>query len=173
MPLTSLQLYTRSIIDGLVIGDGIPAVEAFITPPPVDKMDAPKAYVWGGRLRAGRQTTPRKAGFKHLAWTLDIYLSYGTSAKSPTVDTQFPSIVDAVMAAFWSVTTPTFVTPQGAPWAAPPGASVATPPDGSSQVLNMGEDFELEYPPERAPATLRMLYYTARLGLDVYEAVQA
>lgn len=172
-PLASIQLYAQGIIDGLVIGGGIPPLEAFITPPAVDTLDRPKAYVLGGRLTGRRQTMPRKAGFKHLAWVIDIYLSYESNPNFPTIDTEFPSIVDAVMAAFWSVRTPTFVTPQGQAWTAPPGASVATPPDGSSQVLNVGEDFEFEYPPERAPATLRMAYYVARLGLDVYEAVQA
>jgi hypothetical protein len=119
-------------------------------------------------MRGSRQTAPRGQGFKHLAWTVDVYLSYETNPDSPTVDTEFPSIVDAVMAQLWSRTTPLFVDPAGNP--VPPGTP---PPPGATQVLNTGEDFEFEYPPEHVPATLRMLYYTARLGVDLYEAVQA
>lgn len=165
MPLNSVQHYVRNIIDGLNVPGATAPLEAYITPPTVDNLDAPKAFVQGARLRGSRQTAPRRAGFKHLAWVVDVYLSYETNPDSPTVDSEFPQIVDAVMAAFWTTTIPTFIDPLGNPV----GAAVP----GCSQILNIGEDFELEYPPERVPATLRMLYYTARLGIDIYEAVQA
>lgn len=42
-----------------------------------------------------------------------------------------------------------------------------------TQLVAIGEEFELEYPPEKVPATLRMLYYTARFGFTLYEAPQA
>ena len=88
-----------------------------------------------------------------------MWLTYETNPDSPTVDQEFPLIVDAVMNKVW--TTPlndTFITD--------PTTGVR------SQILAIGEDFDFEYPPERVPATLRMLYYTARLGLIVYEAIQ-
>lgn len=165
MPLTSVQLYCKSIIDGLMVPGASAPIEAYITPPVVSDLNAPVAIIQGARLRTNRQTAPRRAGFKHLAWMVDVYLSYETKPDSPTVDTEFPQIVDGVMAAFWSATIPTFIDPLGNPC---PG----TVPN-ASQILNTGEDFELEYPPERVPATLRMLYFTARLGIDIYEAVQA
>lgn len=134
-------------------------LEAYITPPTVDELDNPKAYVWGGRLRGTRQSMPRGQGFKRLNWNVDVWLTYETNPDSPTVDQEFPLIVDAVMNKVW--TTPlndTFITD--------PTTGVR------SQILAIGEDFDFEYPPERVPATLRMLYYTARLGLNVYEAIQ-
>jgi hypothetical protein len=70
-----------------------------------------------------------------------------------------PLIIDAIMNKTWTTEMPLFITD--------PTTGVR------SQILAIGEDFELEYPPERTPSTLRMLYYVARLGLDVYEAVQA
>lgn len=174
MPLSSVQQYTKSIIDGLWVPGTSRTIEAYITPPTVDDLDGPKAFVLGGRLRTSRQTMPRRAGFKHLAWVVDVYLSYETNPDSPTVDVEFPQIVDTVMAAFWSATIPTFIDANGRPITeGPDGGPVLVGPPGSSQILNTGEDFELEYPPERVPATLRMLYYTARLGIDIYEAVQA
>lgn len=169
MPLNSVQQYCRNILDGLFIPGATGPLQAYITAPMPGTLDAPIAIVQGARLRTNRQTAPRRAGYKHLAWVVDVFLAYETTPDSETVDSEFAQIVDAVMAAFWSAPIPTFVDPQGNAV----GTDPALVPPGSSQVLNTGEDFELEYPPERAPATLRMLYYVARLGVDVYEAVQA
>jgi hypothetical protein len=165
VPLASVEQYVLGILDGLpIIGLGT-ELEAFITPPVVDNLDRPKAYIQGARLRTSRQTAPRRSGFKHLAWTVDVYLTYETNLDSPTVDTEFSQVIDAVMAAFWSTTIPTFIDSAGRP------VPAAVP--NCSQILNTGEDFELENPPEHTPKSLRMLYYAARLGVDIYEAVQA
>jgi hypothetical protein len=163
MPLNSIQWHVKGLIDNLVIPGSTPTLEAFITPPTVDTLDRPKAYVWGARMRGNRQTMPRgiapAAGFKRLTWQIDVYLSYETNPDSPSIDQEFPLIVDAVMAALWSAPMPVFVT---------------DPTTGlQSQLLAIGEEFEFEYPPEKVPATLRMLYYTSRLGMTVVEAVQA
>lgn len=160
MPLNSVQHFVVGLLDGLAIPGSSQTLEAYITPPTVDELDNPKAYVWGGRLRGTRQSMPRGQGFKRLNWSVDVWLTYETNPDSPTVDEEFPLIVDAVMNKVW--TTPlndTFITD--------PTTGVR------SQILAIGEDFDFEYPPERVPATLRMLYYTARLGLNVYEAIQA
>lgn len=169
MPLTSTQLYVKNIIDGLLVPGATAPIEAFVTPPAVYELNAPVAFVQGARLRVNRQTAPRRAGFKRLAWVVDVYLSYETNPDSETVDTEFPQIVDAVMAAFWKAPIPTFIDSLGNVL----GTNPDPVPDGSSQIWNTGEDMELEYPPERLPATVRMLYYTARLGIDLEEVVQA
>lgn len=159
MPLLSVQEYVKGQLDGLII-PGIPqALEAYVTPPTVEDIDRPKAYIWGGRCRIQRQTMPRGAGFKHLGWMVDIYLAYETNPDSPTVDQEFPAIVDAVFNKLWTTTTPLFITD--------PLTGV------QSQLLNVGENMEFEYPPERTPATLRMLYYSCRIGMELFEAVQA
>jgi hypothetical protein len=165
IPLTSMQIYVKNLLDGLVIGNALPNLKAYITPPVVDELDGPRAYVLGARLAGRRQTTPRGPGFKHLGWVMEVYLSYETNPNNDaTVDLEFPQVIDAVMTQLWTTTIPTFVDVNGIP------SGTAT--NNASQVLSIGENFELEYPPERLPATLRMLYYTARLGIDVYEAVQ-
>lgn len=181
MPLNSVQQYVKGLLDGLVVQDGIPALEAYVTPPVVDSLDAPKAYVWGGRMRGRRQTMPRvgtpaaiaagHSGFKRLDWTVDVYLVYEMNPDQPAtdVDQDFPLIIDAVLAQTWTTAMPIFIDAQGNPTA----QSAMVAGQTYSQILAIGEDFELEYPPERTPSTLRMLYYTARLGLDIYEAVQA
>lgn len=172
MPLSSVQQYIQKQLDGLPMPAGMPNLEAYITPPTVEDIDGPRAYVWASRMRARRQTGPRinayatGPGFKHLDWTIDVYLTYETTPDTETVDVDFPSICDAVMTKLWTTTMPTFIDANG---------NVSpTPPAGSnSQIVAVGEEFDFEYPPERVPATLRMLYFTARFGFNVYEAVQA
>ena len=162
MPLNSIQQYCLGIINGLAIPGSPKPLEAYIQPPNFENINGPRAYVWGGRMLGERQTAPRglapKAGFKRLNWVVDVWVSYLTPASSPTIDQDFPLIVDAIMNAFWHTEMTTFITD--------PVTGVP------SEILQIGEEFELETPVAHAPATQRMLYYTARLGLDVYEAVQ-
>lgn len=158
MPLNSVQMYVQSLLADLPIPALGKNLEAYITPPTVEDIDRPKAYIYGARLRGMRQTAPRGPGFKRLNWMVDVYLSWETMPDEPAIDQEFPLIVDAVMQKTWTTVMPLLIT----------DATTGV----KSQILAIGEDFELEYPPERTPATLRMLYYTARIGLDVYEAVQ-
>ena len=159
MPLNSVQLYVKGLLDGMQLPTMAQTLEAYVTPPTVEDIDSPKAYIWGGRMRGMRQTAPRTKGFKRLNWVVDVYLVWETLTEGDAIDQEFPLIIDAVMNKAWFTTMPIVIT---------------DPTTGQqSQILQIGEDFELEYPPERTPATLRSLYYTARLGLDVYEAVQA
>ncbi len=159
MPLNSVQIYVRDLLDNLQIPGLDTYLEAYITPPTVEDIDRPKAYVLASRMRAKRQSAPRGPGFKWLGWTVDVYITYETVPDSDTVDQEMPLIIDAVMTKLWTTTMPLFITD--------PTTGV------KSQVLQIGEEFDLEYPPERTPATLRMLYYAARFGFDIYEAVQA
>jgi hypothetical protein len=125
----------------------------------VEDIDRPKAYVMASRGRVKRQTAPRGPGFKWISWTVDVYITYETTPDSPEVDQEMPLIIDAVCTRLWTTTMPLFID---------------DPTTGQkSQILQIGEEFDIEYPPERTPATLRMLYYTARIGFDIYEAVQA
>jgi hypothetical protein len=164
VPLNSVQLYVNGLLNGLVIPGVQLPLQSYITPPMVEDIDGPRAYVWGGRLRGGRQTMPRFSannqlpGFKKLNWSIDVWLTYETTPDSTTIDQEFPVIVDTILNKTWTTTMPLVIQDPTT--------------QQYSQILAIGEDFELEYPPERAPATLRMVYYTARIGLDVYEAVQ-
>lgn len=173
--LTGVQLYVKNIIDGLVVTDGIPALEAHVTPPTLQDLDGPMAFVWGGRMTGKRQTTPRilsghtiadgTSGFKHLAWVVDVYIVYETNPNIDSNDTDFPQIVDAVLAAYFTTQMPIFIDGTG--------NTYTEPAAGLTQILGIGENFELDYAPLHTPATLRMLYYSAKLSMEVYEAVQA
>ena len=173
--LTSVQLYVKNIIDGLVFTDGIPALEAYVTPPSLEDLDGPRAYIWGGRMTGKRQTTPRikpghtiadgTSGFKHLAWVVDVYIVYESNPNISSNDTDFPQIIDAVLTQYFTTQMPIFIDATG--------NTFTQPAAGLTQILGIGENFELEYAPLHTPATLRMLYYSARLAMEVYEAVQA
>jgi hypothetical protein len=173
VPLNAIQQYVKGVINGITItGQTVPLV-AYVTPPIMDNVGGPpKAYVWAGRIDRGkRQSAPRGPGFKELNWLIDIYLNYETNPNRPTiggvaVDNQFPLIVDAIMSTVWTATTPTFIDANGVP-------TVNNFSSGASQVHNLGEEFSLDYPVERTPNTLRMLWYSAMLTLDVKEVVQA
>jgi hypothetical protein len=180
MPLNSMQLYVQKLLDQLVIPGppGAPSttLEAYITPPTLEDLDGPRAYIWGARQKGIRQTGPRQqpgnpstGGFKWIDYTMDIYLSYLTVPESPdepTSSQEFPILIDTVLSAFWSIQQSIFVDSQG-------NATTSGYGSGSSQLMFIGEEWELEYPPERTPASMRMLYYTCRIGMDLREAVQA
>lgn len=165
MPLNSVQQYVQGVINGISIPGQSQPLVAYVTPPMMDKAGGPpKAYVWGGRMEGGRRSMPRGPAFKRLTWLMDIYLTYETNPNRPTiggvtVDAQFPLIVDAVMLQLWTTTMPLFIT---------------DPQTGyKSQIWSIGETFSIDYPPERSPATLRMLWYSMLLTVRVEEDVQA
>lgn len=163
MPLNSVQIYVANLVDGIQVPTIDKPIEAFITPPTVEDIDGPKAYIWGARNRGKRQTMPRgrapAAGFKRLDWTIDIYLVHLTTPDEANLDQEFPLIIDSVLTALWSTPMPVVIE---------------DPTSGQvSQIQAIGEQWELEYPPERTPATLRMLYYSSRIAMDVVEILQA
>ena len=163
IPLNSVQQLCQQVLDGLPFPGSSTALKAQITPPMIQNLNGPVAFVWGGTLGVDRQTGPRgdpgKAGFKRLRWDVDVWLIMMTNPNNALIDQQFPLLLDAVMAAFWSTEMPRDITD--------PTTQLET------QILSIGEDFRMVYSPVHAPQTQRMLYYEAHLSLSVYEAVQA
>ena len=166
--LDSVQQYVRGLIDGLVIPvTGIPPLTAWITPPVLEEADGPRAYVWGGRVRGGRQTAPRGPGMKRFPWSVDVYLTYRDTPDDALASEPFPKVIDTVLRTFMATTMPLWIDANGVPVGPNAGSSTDT------QIQAIGESFDLEYPPERLPATMRMVWYSARIALDVLEVVQA
>jgi hypothetical protein len=167
--LGSVQLYVKSIIDGLPMPRGIPApLTVRITPPMVEKVSGPMAYVWGGRLRAALQSAPRGPALKRFNWTVDVTLGWLDTPDNALRNEPFPRVIDAVMWAFMTTTMPVWIDVDGV--VRDSGvASVRT----DTQIQAIGETFDLDYPPERAVTPQRQVWYTARLGLDVLEVLQA
>ena len=168
MPLSSVQPYLKGLLDGMPVpspSGGSQTLTAWVTPPTVEDLDGPRAYVWGGRQHGRRQTMPRAkpnepetGGFRRIDHTIDIYLVYLANPDDVELDQEFPLLIDAVLAQLWNAVMPT---------------KIADATTGVvSQVLELGEDWEIEYPPVHAPATQRMVYYSCRIAMDVQEAVQ-
>jgi hypothetical protein len=165
--LASVQQYCRGIIDGLALPlPGSPSLTAWITPPVFEKLTGPRAYVWGGRVRGSRQTAPRGPGFRRVPWVVDIWLVYLDTPDQARRAEPFPLVIDAVLAAFMTTPMPVFIDASGTPVGPNAGSAADT------QIQSIGESWDLDYPPERAPAAGRMVWYSARIGMDVLEVVQ-
>lgn len=169
MPLDAVQLYVAGLITtaNIIIDDGIPALDCWITPPTIQNMAGPHAYVWGGRVNPVRQTMPRRMGFKKYPWLIDVYLVFETVAnrkQNPNLDRQFPQLIDLVTKMFSTTTMPGFIDQDG--------VFSTNPVDNGSQIQAIGESWSLDYPPVRVPATMRMTWFSARITMDVLEVVQ-
>lgn len=170
MPLKSVQKYVKGLIDGLTIPGQLNPLTAHITPPALEDLNGPIAYVWGGHLNVSRQTMPRGAGFKSFPWMIDIWLVYLTNAnENPTIDDEFPDLIDTVTRALWTTTMPVFIDADGN---VEDVSAPVTDRDGLTQIQRIGERWTLDYPPERTPATMRMVWYSASISMEVLEVVQ-
>jgi len=170
VPTNSIQQYVKGLLDGLPLTGQNQPLKAYVAPPQYENLNAPTVFVWGARMRGKRQTAPRvnnavingMAGYKELTWDVEAYVMYETVPKNPltsTIDQEFPLILDSVMTRLWTTTMPIVITD--------PTTQL------TSQVLSIGEEFELDQPPPRAPATLRLQLYLAKLTFVIKEAVQA
>jgi hypothetical protein len=175
MSVNAVQQYMLGLLDGLAVpGQGKP-MDFYVTPPALQDMDGPHGYITGARVSAKRQTAPRQkylgststAGYKTYPWKVEIYLVYETAANNnPTADVEFPAILDAVIDVVELTQMPQWIDSNGVP------VPTNTPIPGGSQIDAIGESWTLDFPPERTPATLRMLWYVALLTVDVLEVRQ-
>lgn len=157
----------QGIINGLALPDDLPALTTWITPPVLEDMDGPVSHVWGGRVRGARQTAPRTQGMKKLPWIVDIYLAFEDTPDDALASESFAKVIDTVLLAFFTTTMPLYIDVNGIPM----GPNLVNPTD--TQIQAIGESWELDYPPERLPASMQMVYYSARIGMDVLEVIQA
>lgn len=165
--LYSVQRYAQGIVDGIVMPDGLPPLTAWVTPPVVEQADGPRAYTWGGRAHGSRQTAPRTAGMKKIQWVTDIWLAFLDTPDDALANESFPKVIDAVLWAFFTTVMPVFIDVNGNAV----GPNATSPSD--TQIQAVGESWDLEYPPERLPMTARMVWYSARIGMDILEVMQA
>lgn len=167
MPLYSIQRYLQNALNDLALPSVVPGpLVARITPPVAEKISVPHAYVWGGRLRASRQTAPRVKGFTRYPWTCDCWLVYLDTPDDAMANEPFAQVIDAVMAQLQAVTMPVLIDPDGNV------VTEALADKTCSQIQAIGETFDLDYPPEKLAQSQRMVWYSARLGVDILEVIQ-
>jgi len=164
--LYSIQKYVQGILADLALPDGLPQLTTWVTPPVAEDMDGPRAHVWGSRVHGSRQTAPRIKGMKKLPWNVDVYLAFLDTPDDALANESFPKVIDTVLWSLFTTTMPVFIDPSGTPVG--PNATSA----GDTQVQAIAESFDLDYPPERLPMTMKMVWYSARIGVDVLEVVQ-
>lgn len=175
MPLLSVQNYVKGLLDNLAVpGQALP-MDFHVAAPALQDMNGPHGYVSGARISAGRQTAPRitygasytTAGYKKYPWKVEIYAVYETNAdNNPTIDSEFPAILDAIILTLETSRMPQWIDANGV---AVPGN---VPIPGGSQIDAIAETWTLDYPPERLPSTLRMIWYAAMYTVDLLEVVQ-
>lgn len=170
MPLNSVSEYVLGLLNGLPLpgpaGEG-GALQCFITPPDPGTLTVPTAYLWPGTGAETRLTPPRaggpnvvKPGWKKIAHQLQLWISWVGSGDDPSADTNFPAVVDAIMAALRPSADEVTVTD--------PITGVIT-----SVILGVGEQMTYDVAVVHALEDQRYLRYDARLTLPVSEYFQS
>ena len=139
----------------------------FITPPDPGNLTVPTCYIWPMGGEEKRLTPPRAGGpnvevpgWKHIMHRVPLFLAFVGVANDPTADTNFPAVIDAVMAALRPSEDEVLIT---------------DPVTGqiSSLLLGIGEEMGYEYAVVHTLADQRLLRYDARLTITVNEYFQS
>src|SRR5580704_17639439 len=171
MPIATCQQYLLSLLNGLELPYGVPAAEAFVTPPdPRVKAKVPAIYIWSSDGVENRSpelqgTIPRNtgpgtaSGTKGLLHQFDIYCTWFSSNSGKQADPKFPAIVDCVMMALrYSLPNPYEATD--------PATNL------TSAIYNVGENIRYRTGVE-ATDDERWLRYDALLQVSVWEVINA
>lgn len=169
MPLATVQSYLKTKLDGLNLPAGLGTLTAFIEPPISDDGAGANLYIWGSHGDEKRLTVPRaqpsnlaSGGDKEIKHMADLWLIWFGSVEDPSVDNQFPSILDAVMAVLRNV-----ALLDDAQYAVDPVTGQ------TSNLLNVGENMSWEYAPVKALEDQRYRRYDARISVEVIEIFRA
>jgi hypothetical protein len=165
--LYSVACYVRGVADGLPMPQGVPGpLKAYITPPVSEKLKEPRAYIWPGRVDVARQSAPRGPGFRKRTWPVSLYLGYLDTPDDALANEPFMQVIDAVTDAFETTVMPLFIDAAGNPVG--PNATAAT----DTQITSIGENWGMDYPPERTTMSLRQLWFSTEIQLRITEVVQ-
>jgi hypothetical protein len=108
--IVTCSAFLLSLLDKLPMPYGIPAANAYITPPdPLVMAKIPAIYVWPSDGQENRSaelsgTIPRNtgpgtpSGTKGIMHDFDIYVTWFSVLNGKQADPRFPSIVDVIMA---------------------------------------------------------------------------
>jgi hypothetical protein len=167
--INTVQTFLKSVTDGMALPLGLGNIAAYIAPPnPGDGME-PALYIWGAQGDERRMTVPRaqhgnlaSGGNKQTTHTVDLWLVWFGPGDDPQADSQFPAIVDAVLALLRNLAL------------LDDAQHAVDPVTGQlSQLLDVGEHLTWDYAPVRAVADQRYLRYDALITADITEIIQA
>ncbi len=165
------QSFLLSILSGLQLPYGVPAAQAFITPPdPRVQARIPAIYIWPSDGTENRSaelggTVPRNkgpgtaSGTKGLLHQFDVYVTWFAVNSGKQKDPVFPGIVDCVMMALR--------------YTQPNPAELTDPATGlTSTVYNVGEQMKYRTGIE-STADERFLRYDALIQVSCWEIINA
>lgn len=172
MPIVTVQSFLLSLLDSLPLPYGMPAAQAFITPPdPYVQARIPAIYIWPADGDENRSTelggtVPRNSGpntpsgTKGILHQVDVYITWTGAVNAGTQsDPVFPGIVDAVMAALrYSQPNPAYITD--------PNTNL------TSTVYNVGENMKYR-PGIESLKDERLLRYDCLITCSVWEIINA
>ena len=104
MGLNSVQLYAKSLTDGLASPLYKQDLVATIVPQNPGQLDGPGAFIWATQGVNRRQTAPRHAAFRQTTWTVSVWVMSPDDATNPNADSAFACLIDAIVESW--VTTP-------------------------------------------------------------------
>jgi len=158
MGLAAVQLHVKQLLDGLVAPQAVGPLQAHVAPPVPGSVTVPQAYVWGARMREERQSVPRGAGFRRARWDVYIWLYDVEASDDAQADTRFPALIDAVLNVLRT---------------APMPVPLTDPVTGAvTQLVAIGEEFELDVGTPRATADQRLVWQNALVQAPCIEIAQ-
>lgn len=172
MPIVTIQTFLLSLLDELPLPYGMPAANAYITPPdPYVNARTPAIYIWPSEGEENRSaelggTVPRNtgpgtaSGTKGMLHQFDIYITWtGAVNRGAQGDPLFPGVIDAVMAALrYSTPNPAYLTD--------PNTGL------TSTVYNIGENMRYR-PGLESLDDERFLRYDALITVSIWEILSA
>ncbi len=171
MGVVVCQQFVQSLLNNLQLPYGVPAAQAYITPPdPRVQARVPAIYVWPSDGKEDRSaelggTVPRNtgpgtpSGTKGILHQFDVYVTWFSSNSGKSADPVFPAIVDAVMLALrTSQPNPAYLTD--------PNTGI------TSTVYNVGEQMRYRVGIE-ATADERWLRYDSLIQVSTWEIMNA
>lgn len=153
MSVTTVQMHTKNLLNGLVVPNYKFPLATYITPPNPGKLPGPACYVWATTGNNHRQTMPRGAGFRETVWGVSVWLMAPGVATDPISDVKFAGLIDAVVDALITATMPVFMVDPNT--------------NKEYQLLSFGEEFTVQQSPVHALSDQRMLLFEALIDLTV------
>jgi hypothetical protein len=168
MSLNAVQQAVRDTING-TSSSYLPNLTAYVAPPSLSDLGAPKAFVWGavfsekrwtmsaGRYDGDQNYIASSGGNKKVDHQLFIWLSVVVKPDDPHADEAFPILLENVLKALR---------------ATPKVQNIVDPSTGQkSTMMNLGEEFHVEYSTPRTTADQRLVRVDARITCMLFEMI--
>lgn len=159
MAMNSVLQYMQGLLNGLTIPGQSKPLATVLVPGVQMPLTGPIALIIPGPVHGERKSAPRGQGLIEIPWWIDIYLKYETNPNAELLDQLFPLIVDAILYACWKPGLPLYLT---------------DPTTGRiTNLVALGEAFEVDPQPPETPATMRSLLFSALIRIEAKEYLQA